>query len=223
MQVNSGAVPDAVNLGGFVPLVAAADEAGRFDCRMQFIVPADSPFGTLADFGSACAAARSARQDPPKLALGNLHSLTGFQAPLVLLWREHGMLPGRDFEFTYAGSHEETIRGICAEPPRFALAPVASDALAGMVARGEVPAGRFRTISTSPPYPSACIGCTHALKPALREAVVQALLELRIPGSSLEKEYRGEGRVKFVRVGYKKDWAPVREIGEQLRRLAELR
>lgn len=222
MEVNTGAVPAAVNAGGFVPLVAAADAAGHFQSRLEFIVPSDSPYRSLADFQSACAVARAGRRELPKLALGHLHSLSSFQAPLVLFWQQFGMLPGHDFDFTYTGSQKALVKGICAEPPRFALAPVASDCLAGMVARGEVPAERFRSISSSAPFPGACIGCTHALKPALREAIVQALLDLRIPGSSLEKKYRGRGRVKFVRVDYRRDWAPARAIAEQMRQLAEL-
>src|SRR5947209_2882855 len=60
LQLNTGAVPAAVNLGGFVPLVAPADESGRYQYEMELIVPADSPWRSLADFQAECAAAKSA-------------------------------------------------------------------------------------------------------------------------------------------------------------------
>jgi phosphonate transport system substrate-binding protein len=220
LQLNTGAVPAAVNLGGFVPLVAAADELGRYQYEMEFIVPKDSPYHSLADLKAACVAARRSKEERPKVALGGLRSHSSFKAPLVLLWKELDLLPGRDYEFQYAGTQRATIKGVCADPPLFPIAPVANDFLGQLVARGEAPADRYRSIYKSPPYPPACIGCVHTLKKELRDALVQVFLEQKIAGSSLAKEF-GQGRVKFARVDYKRDWAPVREVDAQMRELVE--
>src|SRR5262249_56522747 len=105
LQLNTGAVPAAVNAGGFVPLVAPADENGRCHYEMEFIVPRDSPYRSLDDFRAACAA-RPAPEERPKLALGDVRSHSGFKAPLVLLWKEYGLLAGRDFEYVNSGTPE---------------------------------------------------------------------------------------------------------------------
>src|SRR5262249_44650667 len=156
--------------------------------------------------------ARHAGGELPRIALGSLRSHSGFKAPLLLLWKEYGLLPGRDYEFTVAGTQTDAIKGICASPPQFPIAPVAGDYLARRGAQGAASAARSRSVYPSPPYPPACIGCVHNLKAELREAILKIFLELKIPGSSLEKEFKGQGQVRFARVDYKKDWAAVREV-----------
>ncbi len=79
--VNTGSVPFAVNVAGFIPFAIMASEDGVFGYEMEVIVHQDSDIHTLEDLRGR------------QLALVSPTSNSGFKAPTALLEAEFGMLP----------------------------------------------------------------------------------------------------------------------------------
>lgn len=215
LQLNTGAVPPAVALGGFVPLVVPAAADGSFGFQMEFIIPTGGKYGSL----DAFAADKSVPADQKVMTLGNNRSFSGYKAPLVLLADKYGLNPYRDYDPRYGGRTEDLVKGIKAK--RFQITPVAGDYLRRLVRDGVISADDYKTIYTSEKYPPACVGCVHNLKPPLREQIEKVLVNYEFKGTSLEPEYLPADQVKYVRVDYKKDFTAVRKVEDDLRRLVE--
>jgi phosphonate transport system substrate-binding protein len=189
---STGQVPTAVATAGFVPLVARAD-GGSTKYEMELIVPADSPVKSPADL-------------PGKtVALVALSSNSGGKAPLVVLKEQFKLLPGKDYRFTFAGSHDLAIKAVAAG--KADAAAVANDILVRLTADGTVPAGKVRSVFKSAAFPRVCFGVSHALDPAVRAAVLKGLTEATAP--------------KLAPVAYKADWQDVREIDRKLTKLLD--
>lgn len=94
--LNTGLVPTGVNLGGFVPVCVMAAPDGSFGYEGHIIVPASSSVNSLKDLKDK------------SIALTSTHSLSSFKAPIVLLWDENKMYPGRDYDFVQTGSQERS-------------------------------------------------------------------------------------------------------------------
>ena len=196
--LNTGSVPLAVCTAGFVPLCQAADADGRTGSPMKVIVPADSTLSALTDLRGH------------ELALTEPTSNSGFRAPLVQL-REAGLLPPRDFQVRFSNGHVQSIQGI--KDKRFEAAAVAGDVLLREQSGGQIGPADYKVIYTSDQaFPAAAIGCAHDLKPELVAKIRQALLGFDWTGTGLARLFAAEGKVKFVPVDYKKDWAYVRQI-----------
>lgn len=231
--LSTGQVAAAVNAAGFVPLVCPATADGQFTYEAEVIVPADSPAKSVADLRGP---------GKPPFAFTALSSNSGAKAPLVAFKREHGMLPGRDYDFVLTGGHDLSILGVCYgrsqaalrragtlapdAPPatpddRYPLACVAGDLLAQMVAAGTVKASQYRTLSKSASFPPLCFGVPHDLDPKLRQAIEAAFTEFRFEGTPVGERYKAQGRVKFAPVNYLKDWKDVRDIDDQLGKLLD--
>ena len=213
---NTGAVTEAVNTAGFVPLFAPADASGDFAIRMEILVKAGSPI-----------------QKPEELrgkTLGfvALSSNSGAKAPMFVLKEKFGMLPARDYRYKITGDHFTSLVGL-AESDDYDAVCVASDlkarACAGPIKfRGgekNLKAEQFRVIYTSDPVPPLCFGVPHNLPPALRGKIEQTFRDFRFTGSSAER-YAKQGKVKFAPVNYREDWKYIREIDAALSRFAEL-
>jgi len=82
--INTGSVPLAVNVAGFVPVAKLAGEAGAA-YQMEIIVPVDSPIQ------------KPDQLSGKEIALTEAGSNSGFKAPLVLLQSHYSLVPGRDF------------------------------------------------------------------------------------------------------------------------------
>ena len=78
------------------------------------------------------------------------------------------------------------------------------------VAAGKISQGQFRSIYKSESFPSAGFGYSHKLKPELAEKIRTAILGFNFAGTSVEKHF--PGRVKFIPVNFKEDWALIRQF-----------
>jgi phosphonate transport system substrate-binding protein len=198
-NLGTGSVSTFVNLGGAVPFCVMADSAGKFAYNMEIIVPASSPIKSPADLKHK------------DISFVSVYSLSGFKAPVVTLWEEFGLQPGRDYEPNMQGSHEMLVKGVAAG--QLKAAPVANDLLKRMVAQGRVDGKAIRSIYVSPEsFPPACYAYTNRLKPELAAKLKAAFFSFPWEGSSLAKAYSPAGQTKFAPISYKEDWAPVRKL-----------
>ncbi|MBK3746240.1 phosphate/phosphite/phosphonate ABC transporter substrate-binding protein, partial [Paraburkholderia aspalathi] len=97
--VAAGAVPYAVNIAGFHPLVTMDKIDGSLGYTLQLVVPADSEIASVADLKGK----RVAHVAPS--------SNSGDTAPRVL-FKEMGVEPGKDYEIQYSGKHDNSIHGV---------------------------------------------------------------------------------------------------------------
>ncbi len=204
---SSGAVPAAVNHAGFVPLCtignskSADSTAGDdFGYTMQFIVKADSPIKDLGNLRDK------------RIVFVRPRSNSGCKAAMILLWEKYGMQPERDYQWSYSYSHSESIAAVLAGKED--AAPVASDLLSRIVAKGDVPTDGFRVIYESERFPPVAIGCAHDLPQQLRETIQLALLEFDWKDTRLAEEMAAAETKKFLPVVYKDDWANIRRVDQ---------
>jgi phosphonate transport system substrate-binding protein len=197
---STGEVQSAVNTAGFMPLACFADEEGNFHYTMKLIVPADSKIEEVEDLRGK------------RVTYVRPRSNSGCTAALVMLMKDHGLQPQRDYDWNFSYGHETSIKGVAAK--EFEAAAVAGDILERMTAAGEPPAEKIRVIYQSPPYPSGAIGCVYNLTPELRDGIRETLQNFEWAGTGLQETYGPSGSKKFVPVSYKDDWAPVREINQ---------
>jgi phosphonate transport system substrate-binding protein len=204
---NTGNVPVAVNLAGFVPDVVMAAPDGTYSYEMEIIVPADSPIKTPADIAGRV------------LTFTDLGSNSGFKAPLVLLRNDFHLEPGVNYDVNVSYGHNQSIEGIAAR--KYQAAAIANELLKRAINRGRIKESQFRSIYRSEGFPPASIGHVYNLKPELAEGIRKALLTFDWKGSALEKAY-GPGRDRFVAISYKDQWSFVREIDDEIARMPGL-
>lgn len=200
--LSTGTVPIAVNLGGFVPFCAPADSKGDFSYKMLILASGGSPVRSLADLRGRA------------IFLTSPSSQSSFKLPILTLWQEQKLIPGRDYQLRISSSQGSSIDGVARG--ELDVVAVASDYLARRAAQKKIDTSKYRVVYESKSYPAVCIGHGHALKPELAAKIRKAFLTFDWKGSGLEKEYGPAGQVKFVPVNYKKDWAGVREIDQAL-------
>lgn len=190
--VAAGAVPYAVNIAGFHPLVTMDKIDGSLGYTLQLIVPADSDIATVADLKGK----RVAHVAPS--------SNSGDTAPRVL-FKEMGVEPGKDYEILYSGKHDNSILGVVNGD--YDAAPIASSVLVRMIDRGVVEKGALKIIYESSPFPRTAYGVAHNLKPELSTAIEAAFLDFDFQNSSLFEEFKDTKG--FATVAYKEDWKNV--------------
>lgn len=195
---NTGGVPIAVNVAGFVPVSLLASEENKGFYKMQIIVPADSTIKTVSDLKGK------------ELTLTDASSNSGYKAPLVTLKEDFNMLPGRDYGIRYSGGQDASIDGIANKT--YAAAAVASDVLRRAVGAGVIKEADFRIIHESSDFPSAAFGYAHNLRPELSAKLREALTNYDWKGTSVGAYFAGAGQSKFAPADFKKDWELVRRI-----------
>lgn len=204
----SGAVQDAVNKAGFVPQTAMGDEDGMIGYRMALITRQDSDIDSVEDLRGR------------EIPFVSESSGSGFFAPRALLYEEFDMLPGRDYDYTFSGSHDNSILGVYHED--YIAAPVA-DVVIGRMYEGdriEDPSGWLKTVYESPLFPSTAYGVTHKLHPDLQQRIKEAFLNFDWEGTMLTQQWEDEDR--FVEINYKEDWEVQRTIRAGSEAVAEL-
>jgi phosphonate transport system substrate-binding protein len=199
---NTGSVPTAVNLCGFVPVCAIPTSEGSALTHTVIIVPAESPLKSPNDLRGH------------ELTLTEINSNSGYKAPLVLLHSDFGLQPLTDIMLRYSGSHVASIEGIASH--RYGAAAVADDMLAREVAAGKIKPDQYRVIYTSESFPTAGLGYVYNLKPELAAKVKEALLTFDWKGTPLEEILGGAKQTKFLPVNYKTDWALIRRIDDEM-------
>ena len=199
---NTGSVPIAAYLCGFVPVCKLATPDGKATLNTLIIVPADSPVQSPSDLKGK------------ELTLTEPNSNAGFKAPVVLLRSQYDLEPERDYIPRFSQEYDDSIKGIAGK--QYQAAAVASDVLDRAVARGDIAKNDYRVIFTSESFPTACFGYAHNLKPDLAEKVRQAFDTFSWPGTSLEREFAQSNQGQFVPAGFKDDWSLIRRIDEQI-------
>ena len=199
---NTGSVPPAVNLCGFVPFCLMAAEDGTYGYQMEIIVPAASPIRDVKELRGK------------KIAFTTPTSNSGFKAPTVILRQEFGLEPDRDYEPLYSGKHDNSILGVAAGD--YEAACIANVVLQSMIARGAVEASTVRAIYRSRTFPSGAWGTLYSLKPELALKIRGAFFDFRWAGTELQKEFGKIGLGKFIPITYKEQFAVVRSIDEAL-------
>lgn len=235
--VNTGSVPIAVNVCGFVPFCTFADEKGQYGYRMQIITQDDSGINQVKDLKGR------------KLTFTSPGSNSGFKAPIVILQKEFGLTFGRDYEHAFSSGHVNSIAGIARGSIETAC--VASDLLERELKAGkielkveafavpdlegeaekteeqkevererlkpivvEIDQSDFRTIYESERFPPAAFGWVYNLDPEIAKKVGDFFLNYNWKGTTIEKDLGADGSTQFVKVNYKEDWEQVRKIDD---------
>lgn len=199
---NTGSVPTAVNLTGFIPVCGIPTADGSALTHTAIIVPFDSEIQKPADLKNH------------ELTFTEPASNSGYKAPVVLLRSNFGLQPLSDVLPRYSGSHDASIDGIAHK--KYEAAAVAADMLAHALAAGTITPDHFRTIYTSESFPTAGLGYAYNLKPELAQKIRDALLSYNFKGTALEEKFPGVKEPKFVPVKYKDDWALIRRIDDEM-------
>ena len=197
VALNTGGVPAAVAVAGFVPTVSLASDSGVTAYEMEIIVPSTSPLRLPADLKGV------------ELVYTSSDSNSGCKAPRSILQNDFKLFANRDYTTRYSGSHEASIIGVAAK--LYPAAAIANDVLARMIAAGTINPKSIRSIYKSKPFPRAAFGCPHNLKPELAGKINEVFLGFNIKGSSLEAGFQ---ETKFTAVDFKRDWKIVREIDD---------
>jgi phosphonate transport system substrate-binding protein len=190
--VASGPTPFAVNLAGFVPIVAMAKIDNSIGYTLQLIVPKDSAIKGIADLKGK----RVAHVAPS--------SNSGDTAPRIL-FKEKGVVPGKDYEVLYSGKHDNSIMGVVNKD--YDAAPVASSVVERMRDRGMFKADDIRVVYESAPFPRTAFGVAHDLKPELQAKIKEAFLTFDFLKSGLAKEFKDTKG--FKELSYKDAWGDI--------------
>ena len=193
--VASGATPYAVNLGGFVPLVAMEKDDGTVGYTLQLITRRESAIKSVADLKGK----RVAHVSPS--------SNSGDTAPRVL-FAALGIKPGVDYQIIYSGKHDNSIMGVVNGD--YDAAPVANNVVDRMRDRGMFKKDDLRVVYESSPFPRTAFGVAHDLPADLQDKIRQAFISFDFKNSKLAKEFK-DSRA-FIPINYARDWKNIRDI-----------
>ena len=192
---STGPTPFAVNLAGAVPFAIMGSDDGNFGYTLQLYVRADSDIHEVADLKGKVVAHTSPTSN------------SGHQAPEAL-FPGLGVVPGEDYEIRFSGSHDNSLLGVVAGD--YDAAPVASEVVERMAARGLYDPEELRIIYETDRFPTTSYNYVYNLDPALVEKIKEAFFTFDFTGTELGEEF--EGVSKFVPITYKDDWTVIREI-----------
>ncbi len=192
---NTGSVPLAVNVCGFVPFAMMAYEDGSFGYEMEIIVPAGSSAEKVGDLKGKT------------IAFTSPTSNSGYKAPLALLREEFDMVPDRDFEFRFSGKHDNSILGVINED--YDAAAIANVVLNQMLDREVVDPGGYRMLYRSDTFPTTAYGYGYNLHPDLKEKIEEAFFTFDWEDTGLQREFSEE---KFIPITYKEHWEIIRQV-----------
>ena len=193
--VATGPTPYAVNLAGFVPIVAMERPDGSFGYKLWLITHKDSPIKTIADLKGK----RVAHVAPS--------SNSGDLAPRAL-FKAQGIEPEKDYTVVYSGKHDNSIMGVVNRD--YDAAPVASTVVERMAARNMFKMADLRIVYESAPFPRTAFGVAHDLTPDLQRKIKEAFLTFDFKNSALGKEFKDSD--KFGPIDYKAAWRDIRTI-----------
>ena len=192
---STGPTPFAVNLAGAVPFALMGSDEGKFGYKLQVFTHVNSGIKTMADLKGK----RIAHTSPTSNS-GNL-------APRAL-FPALGVVPDTDYKVTYSGSHDQSMLGVVARD--YDAAPVASEVVERMAARGLYDPKDVRLIWESDSFPTTSYNYAYNLDPALVAKIKAAFYSFKFAGTALGDEF--EGVEKFVPITYKEHWSVIREI-----------
>jgi len=191
---STGPTGFAVNLAGYVPIAVKGYEDSFQGYNLIVVTKKDSDIKALEDIKGKRIAHTSASSNS-----GNL-------APRAI-FPQHGITPDKDYTVVYSGKHDQSILGVAHGD--YDAAPVASDVFKRMDGAGRINADEFRTVFTSPKFPTSSFGLAHNLKPELAKKIVDAFYSYRFT-PEMQETFGGADR--FFPVTYQKDWKVIRDI-----------
>jgi phosphonate transport system substrate-binding protein len=192
---STGPTPFAVNLAGAVPFALMGSETGQFGYTLQVFTHVDSDIHEMKDLKGK----RVAHTSPT--------SNSGNQAPRAL-FPEMGIVPGEDYEISFSGSHDQSMLGVVAKD--YDAAPVASEVVERMAARGLYDTDDVRLVWESDRFPTTSYNYAHNLHPDLVEKIREAFYTFKFAGTELGEEF--EGVETFIPINYKDNWKVIRTI-----------
>lgn len=192
---STGPTPFAVNLAGAVPFALMGAESGQFGYTLQVYTQVDSGIDSLEDL----AGKRVAHTAPT--------SNSGHQAPSAL-FPDFGVVPGEDYEIVFSGSHDQSMLGVVAGD--YDAAPVASEVVERMAARGLYDPEGVKIIFETDTFPTTSYTHAHDLHPDLVEKIREAFFTFEFEGTALGEEF--EGVERFIEINYKDNWEIIRTI-----------
>lgn len=192
---STGPTPFAVNLAGAVPFALMGSDDGRFGYTLQLYTHVDSGIDSMEDLRGRLVAHTSPTSN------------SGNQAPRAL-FPEEGIVPGEDYEVVYSGSHDQSMLGVVAQD--YDAAPVASEVVERMAARGLYDEDEVKIIFETVPFPTTSYTYAHDLHPDLVEKIEEAFFSFDFAGTALGEEF--EGVDKFIPINYQDDWDVIRTI-----------
>ncbi|WP_344804645.1 phosphate/phosphite/phosphonate ABC transporter substrate-binding protein [Allohahella marinimesophila] len=192
---STGPTPFAVNLAGAVPFALMGSDSGQFGYTLQVFTQDDSDIKEVKDLKGK----RVAHTSPT--------SNSGNQAPMAL-FPELGVVPGEDYKINFSGSHDQSMLGVVAGD--YDAAPVASEVVDRMAARGLYDPKDVRMIWESDRFPTTSYNYAYNLDPALVEKIKEGFFSFKFAGTELGKEF--EGVEKFIPINYKDNWKVIRTI-----------
>ncbi len=193
--VATGPTPYAVNLAGFVPIVAMQRADGSIGYTLQLITHRESSIKRVADLKGK----RVAHVAPS--------SNSGDLAPRAL-FKAMGVDPGKDYEVLFSGKHDNSIMGVVNKD--YDAAPVASTVVERMQARGMFKADALRVVYESAAFPRTAFGVAHNLPPELKAKIKEAFVKFDFKKSKLVTEFKDVER--FSEINYRDAWRDVRTI-----------
>ncbi|NIC05193.1 phosphate/phosphite/phosphonate ABC transporter substrate-binding protein [Billgrantia bachuensis] len=194
---STGPTPFAVNLAGAVPFALMGSDDGQFGYTLQVYTHVDSDIEEMEDLKGK----RIAHTSPT--------SNSGNQAPRAL-FPEEGVVPDEDYEVIYSGSHDQSMLGVVARD--YDAAPVASEVVERMAARGLYDPEEVRMIFESDRFPTTSYTYAHNLHPDLVDKIEEAFFSFEFAGTELGEEF--EGVEKFIPINYQEHWKVIRTIQE---------
>src|SRR5690554_4496342 len=194
---STGPTPFAVNLAGAVPFAIMGSEEGTFGYTLQVFVRAESEYQQLSDLKGA----RVAHTSPT--------SNSGHQAPEALFPAE-GLVPGEDYEILFSGSHDNSMLGVVAGD--YDAAPVASEVVDRMAARGLYDPEEVRIIFETDVFPTTSYTYVYNLDPELIAKIEEAFFTFEFAGTELGEEFADVD--KFIPINYQDTWSVIRSIQE---------
>jgi len=192
---STGPTPFAVNLAGAVPFALMGSDDGQFGYTLQLYTHVDSGIDDIEDLKGKRVAHTS-----PTSNSGNL-------APRAL-FPELGIVPDEDYEVVYSGSHDQSMLGVVARD--YDAAPVASEVVERMAARGLYDEEDVKIIFETDAFPTTSYTHAHNLHPELVEKIKEAFFSFDFVGTALGDEF--EGVEKFVPINYQQHWQVIRTI-----------
>lgn len=195
---NTGSNPLAVACAGFKPFAMMARADDSFGYEMEIITFPGSGIEKVEDIKGK------------KLAFTSQTSNSGFKAPSAILKADFNMQPGKDFEATFSGKHDNSILGVANKD--YPAASIANSVRKRMQSRDVIKPEQINIIYTSQTFPTTGYGVVYNLKPELQKKIQDAFFTFNWEGSKLKKEFEKSGEAKFIPITFKKDWDVIRKI-----------
>ncbi|MGM0637227.1 MAG: PhnD/SsuA/transferrin family substrate-binding protein, partial [Pseudomonadota bacterium] len=125
---------------------------------------------------------------------------------------EFGLVPDKDFDTAFSGSHDNSILGVINKD--YESAAIANSVSSRMLARGVINEGDFDVLYTSQTFPTTSYGHVYNLHPELVEKIQDAFFSYDWEDSALQAEFANSGESQFIPITFNEHWAVIRTIDE---------